>query len=378
MKKNKSAFTLMELLAVIAIIAILATVSVIYFDNVMQKKRDTQRTTDIAQIQNALEMYFRYENRYPDSLSFGGTLVGSTTSATTYLQTVPENPSPRDDGGCADSEYTYQATDDGKNYQLAFCLGGASGILNAGCNVADAMGIEADAPLCISDLKLWLKSDSGVELNGSNVSAWADQSGNGNDAAQATPANQPLLVGDYQNGHAALEFNGIASYLVGTTIAGLSTSSLSFFVVAAGESSTNSSGEMLFGVNDYTNGLWINRYMGNQSFNVLQNSIFANALQTTNNSLPNAGWTTKLLEHTKNLNTFANVYINGAEINNVNGASNQTAGFTNANYYVGFNPFAFSDYFKGHIMEMIIYTKFLSETERVQIENYLNAKYNIY
>lgn len=42
-----------------------------------------------------------------------------------------------------------------------------------------------------SSLKLWLRSDLGITLNGSNVSAWDDQSGNGNHVTQATPANQP-------------------------------------------------------------------------------------------------------------------------------------------------------------------------------------------
>jgi len=40
-------------------------------------------------------------------------------------------------------------------------------------------------------LKLWLKYDTGITLNGSDVSAWNDQSGNDNHAAQATASRQP-------------------------------------------------------------------------------------------------------------------------------------------------------------------------------------------
>lgn len=43
----------------------------------------------------------------------------------------------------------------------------------------------------LSGLKLWLKYDTGITLNGSSVSNWADQSGNSNDAAQATAGRQP-------------------------------------------------------------------------------------------------------------------------------------------------------------------------------------------
>ena len=40
-------------------------------------------------------------------------------------------------------------------------------------------------------LKLWLKHDTGITLNGSDVSGWNDQSGNDNHAAQATASRQP-------------------------------------------------------------------------------------------------------------------------------------------------------------------------------------------
>lgn len=43
----------------------------------------------------------------------------------------------------------------------------------------------------------------GVTLNGSNISALADQGGLNNDMVQATSGNQPLLVTDWRNGHEA-------------------------------------------------------------------------------------------------------------------------------------------------------------------------------
>jgi len=44
------------------------------------------------------------------------------------------------------------------------------------------------------NVALWLRSDLGVTLNGSNVSAWADQSGNSQNALQATGASQPAYT----------------------------------------------------------------------------------------------------------------------------------------------------------------------------------------
>ncbi len=47
----------------------------------------------------------------------------------------------------------------------------------------------------VSDLQVWLKNNTGITLNGSNVSIWADSSGNNNLARQTTETNQPLADG---------------------------------------------------------------------------------------------------------------------------------------------------------------------------------------
>ncbi len=57
--------------------------------------------------------------------------------------------------------------------------------------------VAAVTPLTIfgsTDLKLWLRADLGVTLNGATVSAWADQSGNGNHFSQGTAAAQPTFT----------------------------------------------------------------------------------------------------------------------------------------------------------------------------------------
>ncbi|HTB81291.1 MAG TPA: choice-of-anchor tandem repeat GloVer-containing protein [Opitutaceae bacterium] len=46
----------------------------------------------------------------------------------------------------------------------------------------------------IPGMRVWLRADTGVTANGGFISAWTDQSGNGNNATQATGANQPILV----------------------------------------------------------------------------------------------------------------------------------------------------------------------------------------
>jgi hypothetical protein len=61
---------------------------------------------------------------------------------------------------------------------------------------------------------LWLRSDKGITLNASAVSAWADQSGTGNNYSQGTGAKQPTFVPVALNGLPALRFDDVEDGLV--------------------------------------------------------------------------------------------------------------------------------------------------------------------
>lgn len=66
--------------------------------------------------------------------------------------------------------------------------------------------VGAFSPLQLPGLALWLRADRGITLNGSNVSGWADLSGNGNDVSQSTTASQPPYVASGINGRPAVNF----------------------------------------------------------------------------------------------------------------------------------------------------------------------------
>lgn len=63
--KKRRGFTLVELLVVIAIIGILATMVIINLFGAQAKARDSQRMSDIKQIQNAVEMAKEISGKYP-------------------------------------------------------------------------------------------------------------------------------------------------------------------------------------------------------------------------------------------------------------------------------------------------------------------------
>ncbi|MCA9617404.1 MAG: hypothetical protein KC731_00185 [Myxococcales bacterium] len=70
-------------------------------------------------------------------------------------------------------------------------------------------------PTDLSGCLLWLRADLGVTVDGEGlVTGWADQSGQGNHAAQTTPANSPrLLTGGGVAGTAGIDFDGSDDFL---------------------------------------------------------------------------------------------------------------------------------------------------------------------
>lgn len=131
-------FTLIELLVVIAIIGLLSTLAVVSLNNARMKSRDAVRVSDIKQIQTALELYYNDENSYPTALTAGEPITNGTI---TYMNAVPSNPEPQEDGDCS-GDYAYASVDDGASYTLTYCLGGEAGGIDAGTHTAYPGGIQ--------------------------------------------------------------------------------------------------------------------------------------------------------------------------------------------------------------------------------------------
>ncbi len=79
--------------------------------------------------------------------------------------------------------------------------------------VVNVTGTSPSAPVS-AGLQLWLKADAGVTTNANGaVTAWADQSGQMNDATQYDDTQSPFWVGDAVNGKPAVRFTDAPQYL---------------------------------------------------------------------------------------------------------------------------------------------------------------------
>ncbi len=109
MIKNRSAFTLVELLIVIVIIGLLATISLVFFGNARYKARDTKRKFDIGQVGKFLFL----GNCYVPISGFGeyDILVIMTELKTIYpqAQMLPNIKDPKN-GTDTESMYRYQVS----------------------------------------------------------------------------------------------------------------------------------------------------------------------------------------------------------------------------------------------------------------------------
>ncbi|WKZ24524.1 MAG: prepilin-type N-terminal cleavage/methylation domain-containing protein [Patescibacteria group bacterium] len=135
--QTHKAFTLIELLVVIAIIGILSTLVVVALGNSRTSARDAKRLNDLKAMANALELYFADNNSYPASITPGQPLE---QGGVVYMSKVPNNPTPRTDGDCPDSEYSYVVNLNGASYAIGFCLGSDIGSLKAGIHTASPQG----------------------------------------------------------------------------------------------------------------------------------------------------------------------------------------------------------------------------------------------
>jgi len=87
-QRKQSGFTIVELLIVIVVIGILAAITIVAYNGVQQRARDSRRASDATTILKALELYKTANAMYPAATSTAGTgsYEASTETAGTFME----------------------------------------------------------------------------------------------------------------------------------------------------------------------------------------------------------------------------------------------------------------------------------------------------
>ena len=224
-------------------------------------------------------------------------------------------------------------------------------------------------PSDLTNLSLWLRAENGVTHSANAVSNWLDFSGANNNCSQNSTANRPLLVNnvDQLAGKSVIRFDGTNDFLNGTTISNINNSSFTIFVIANGESQSSSIAS-LFSINTAATGFYFTRRPSLNRFSVFNSNTSINS----NGSFPSTGYNYRLVTGIKSLGSSFSLKVNGSQDFNST-LTGLTSSFTNAIYQIGAGNS--SNFFRGDIAEVIIYTRELTSVEITQIENYLMNKY---
>jgi hypothetical protein len=225
-------------------------------------------------------------------------------------------------------------------------------------------------------LKLWLAADQGVVLNGSGVAQWQDQSGSAVHAAQATAASRPVLTANAVNGKPAVRFDGANDFLTfQLALNGLN--GMTIFLVSSPEGAADGGSKGVLNAPIFWN--------ETASWGTVHLSPFSDVIKLRFGT----GQSGNLVEYRRPAsaaNTFSLVtamkssqyealYVNGQQVLTLSGKLQKIANTSGTgNLGRGYNN---NTYFQGDIAEVIVYTGALTGADRRQVEQYLQAKYNL-
>lgn len=230
---------------------------------------------------------------------------------------------------------------------------------------------------------LWLKADAGTSstTNGSPISSWQDQSGNGINVTQTVAVQQPSYTANVINGNPAIRFDNNSTTndkLIAPDSPKLdNTSGYTFFTVVRPEAIDNEARSIIskrvnVGVDQsfmlffFSNRrLYLDLQTNNDRFNT------TTQYTTNTNYILGAHYDGSLA-----LNSRAKIY-SGETLEITARETNTLIPDNNSPFIVGSTHETDNRPFGGYIAEIITYTVALNTAQRVIVNNYLSAKYDI-
>lgn len=231
---------------------------------------------------------------------------------------------------------------------------------------------------------LWLKADAGTSTttNGSAVSSWTDQSGNGIVLGQTTAAQQPAFVSSLMNGFPAIEFDNAASsgqndyFTAPDNSLFDNTNGYSFFTVTRmkGFSEAQSIISKRISVGN-EEAFMIFFYTGNRLFVDIDNdnNRFSNSVANTVN-------TNKIYDVFYDGNLAAaqrSTIFDQEQLQMTSTENSAIVADKSSPLLVGATHVGDPRAFNGYISEIIMYRTKVNDAQRIIINNHLSAKYDI-
>ena len=219
---------------------------------------------------------------------------------------------------------------------------------------------------------MWLDAQSLSLSNNAPVTTWTDRSGNNKNATQATAANQPLFKTNYLNGKPAVYFdNSVTGEQDRLDFDGTTLVNTDYTVIVVGARRSLGSKRWLGGQISTDNANltigWLDA--NNYTFDQRGNAVNA-APPSGTTGINNFGIFTHSLESGAP-SARRKLFQNGSLLNSNNSNVKLSA-------YAGASIGRFgSTYYDIDVAEVIFYKSALNQAQRILVENYLSAKYNI-
>lgn len=234
-------------------------------------------------------------------------------------------------------------------------------------NTSPNTTISTFVPFPLPDL-LWLDAALGVTESGGAVSAWADQSGAGNDFTQASAPNRPTLVAGAVNGLPVIRFVAASNQSLNAALIVLPDAAQTIFFVS--KASTVHDGFVLSTSNGGSG--FVIRYRDNTT--VLEMRFYNGTASVDGVDTDPTGFNVFCI---KVLGTTVVAGLNSVYENGTLLASSSTVTTAHINPLKIGELFGGGFPFNGDIGEIMIYTTGLSDADRGDVENYLTVKYGL-
>jgi hypothetical protein len=227
----------------------------------------------------------------------------------------------------------------------------------------------------LNNTPFWLEANSLGLSNGASVSSWTDLSGNGNNSSQASSSARPTYSTNQVNGLAVVDFDGSDDYLKANLISELSNQAdLSWFIVFRTD---NTGVNQLAVSSNYAGGSAFNLKWGagivnNKHQDLVKTDAGATKRVNTNAS---SGYNLRFGSIQGSSTDVLSCFLNG----NSSGTNNATAYSTNAHLstVIGKSANSGSFHLDGQIAEIILFNSVPNTTQRIIVENFLAAKYDL-